>query len=126
MHENEIGTHVVNEAIQLHKDLGPGLFEIVYEVTLARRLERRGLAVTRQDPVPIVYEGEHFDEGFRTDIIVEGKVILELKSIEKVLDVHKKQLLTYLKLTNLKLGYLLNFGAPTMKEGITRIVNGRL
>lgn len=126
MHENEIGTIIVDCAVQLHQDLGPGLLESVYEVILARKLEKRGLAVQRQVPIAIEYEGQTFDEGFRADLIVEGKVIVELKSVETVHPVHKKQLLTYLRLTGLKLGYLLNFGAPLMKEGITRTIHGQL
>ena len=124
MTENEIGKIVVNAAIQLHRALGPGLLESVYEVTLARRLKKEGLAVARQVGVPIEFEGEKFDEGFRADLIVEGKVIIELKSVENIGPAHKKQLLTYLKLTGLKLGYLLNFGDELMKNGITRTING--
>jgi GxxExxY protein len=126
MNENEVGTIVVEEAIYLHKALGPGLLESVYEVVLARRLAKRGLNVQRQVPVPIEFEGEHFEEGFRADLIVEGKVLLELKSVEKVNNAHKKQVLTYLKLTGIKLGYLLNFGEELMKQGITRTINGTL
>ena len=126
MHENEIGTVIVDCAVHLHQDLGPGLLETVYEVTLARKLEKRGLSVQRQVPVAIEYEGQKFDEGFRADLIVEGKVIVELKSVETVHPAHKKQLLTYLRLTNLKLGYLLNFGAALMKDGITRTIHGDL
>lgn len=126
MHENEIGTIIVDCAIQLHQDLGPGLLESVYEVLLARKLEKRGLSVQRQVPIAIEYDGQNFDEGFRADLIVEGKVIVELKSVETVHPVHKKQLLTYLRLAGLRLGYLLNFGAPLMREGITRTIHGQL
>jgi GxxExxY protein len=126
MTENEIGTIVIAEAIHVHQALGPGLLESVYEAVLARRLMKRGLAVERQVPVPIEFEGERFSEGFRADMIIEGKVLLELKSVEKVQNVHKKQLLTYLKLTGIKLGYLLNFGEELMKTGITRTINGNL
>jgi GxxExxY protein len=98
----------------------------VYEVTLAWALERRGLSVQRQVAVPIEYEGETFAEGFRADLIVESKVLLELKSVERVTPAHKKQLLTYLRLTGLKLGYLLNFGEALMRDGITRTINGTL
>lgn len=126
MNENEIGTIVVDCAVKLHKSLGPGLLECVYEVVLADQLMRAGLTVERQKPIPIEFEGMKFDEGFRADIVVNGLVILELKSVEKIHPVHKKQLLTYLKLTNLKLGYLLNFGDELMKNGITRIINGSL
>ncbi|MEY4180386.1 MAG: hypothetical protein RLY70_3960 [Planctomycetota bacterium] len=126
MHENEIGTLIVDCAVHLHQDLGPGLLETVYEMTLAAKLRRRGLSVERQVPVPIEYEGQTFDEGFRADLIVEGKVIVELKSVEKIHPAHKKQVLTYLRLTGMKLGYLLNFGEALMKDGITRIVCGAL
>ena len=126
MHENEIGTAVVDCAIQLHQDLGPGLLETVYEVTLARKLEKRGLLVRRQVPISIVYEGQEFEEGFRADLIIEEKVIVEVKSVEMIHPSHKKQLLTYLRLTGLKLGYLLNFGSALMKEGITRTIHGQL
>ena len=124
MEENIIGRDVVDAAVKIHTALGPGLLESVYEVVLAKQLERRGLAVVRQQAVPIEYEGMKFDEGFRADIIVGGKVILELKSVEQFSKVHHKQLFTYLKLKQLRLGYLLNFGASLMKHGIMRIVNG--
>ena len=126
MDENEIGRIVVDQAVKLHMATGPGLLESVYEVILASQLEKRGLAVSRQVPIPVEFDGEFFEIGFRADIIIEGKVILELKSVEMALPLHKKQLLTYLKLTNLKLGYLINFGSPIMKEGITRLINGKL
>ena len=126
MHENEIGDIIVDSAVRLHRDLGPGLLESVYEAVFARQLETRGLTVQRQVPVSIEYEGERFNEGFRADLIVEDKVIVELKSVENVSPAHKKQLLTYLRLTGLKLGYLLNFGEALMKDGITRTINGRL
>ena len=126
MTENEIGKIVVDECIQLHRALGPGLLEIVYEVTLARRLEKEGLKVVRQVSVLIEFEGEQFDEGIRADLIVENKVIPELKSVERISPPHKKQLLTYLKLTGLKLGFILNFGDELMKNGITRTIDGQL
>ena len=124
MTENEIGTIVIELAIAVHQELGPGLFETVYEVVLVRELEDRGLKAKRQVSVPIEYKGIRFDEGFRADIIVDGRVILELKSIERVTAAHKKQVQTYLRLTGCKLGYLLNFGEALMKSGITRCVNG--
>ena len=124
MEENEIGKIVVDAAVKVHSALGPGLLESVYEAVLAKELDRRGLSVVRQIVVSIEYEGMKFDEGFRADIIVEGKVILELKSVEQMSKVHHKQLFTYLKLKELKLGYLLNFGAPLMKDGIERMING--
>ena len=124
MDENAIGKQVVEAAVQIHRELGPGLFEMVYEVVLARELEHRGLRVERQVPVPIVHGGLRFEEGLRADLIVEGKVILELKSVEQLSKVHAKQVFTYLKLTGLKLGFLLNFGAGLMKDAIERVVNG--
>jgi len=126
MNENEIGAIIVDHAVKLHQTLGPGLLESVYETILTRKLEQAGLTVKRQVAVPIVFEEMRFDEGFRADLIVNDKVIIELKSVEKVIPAHKKQLLTYLKLTGLKLGYLLNFGEELMKQGITRTINGIL
>jgi len=124
MTENEIGTIVIETAIAMHRELGPGLLETVYEVVLARELQDRGLRVERQVPVPIRYKNIRFDEAFRADIVIAGKVILELKSVERVTAAHKKQVQTYLRLTGCKLGYLLNFGEALMKAGITRCVNG--
>jgi len=121
--ENEIAKIVVDAAFQVHTRLGPGLLESVYASVLAYELEKRGLHVLRQHPVPVVYDGVTFDEGFRADLIVEDKVILELKSVEATLPVHKKQLLTYLRLTDKQLGLLINFGAALIKDGITRMVN---
>ena len=124
MTENEIGKFVVDSAIAVHRDLGPGLLESVYEVILAHQLRQHGLHVERQVPIAIEYRGIKFDEAFRADIVVESKVVLELKSVEQVTRVHKKQLQTYLRLTGFKLGFLLNFGEGLMKKGITRAVNG--
>jgi GxxExxY protein len=124
MTENEIGTLVVDVAINLHRDTGPGLMEAVYEIIMATELARRGLHVERQVRVPIVYRDLVFPKAFRADLVVEQKVIIEVKSVQVVLPQHLKQVQTYLKLTGLKLGYLLNFGAPLMKDGITRCVNG--
>ncbi|MCF6318243.1 MAG: GxxExxY protein [Proteobacteria bacterium] len=123
MTENEIGTLVIESAIKVHKRLGPGLLELIYEVALCHELKQHRLTVKRQVPIPITYEGILFDEGFKADIIINDKVLLELKSVENLHPVHKKQLLTYLKLANINLGYLLNFNESLMKEGITRIVN---
>lgn len=122
--ENEIGTIVIDTAIELHRQLGPGLLESVYEVTLAYELSLRGLHVDRQTAIPIIYKGISFDEAFRADIILDRKVILEIKSISLLTKAHKKQIQTYLRLTGMKLGYLLNFGSATMIEGIIRAVNG--
>ena len=121
--ENEIAREIVDAALILHKRLGPGLLETVYEVVLAHELKKRGLKVQRQMVIPIEYEGIKFDEGFRADLMVAGKVIVELKSVETVLPVHKKQVLTYLRLSDKKLGLLINFGAVLIKDGISRIVN---
>ena len=126
MNENDIGKIVVDSSVHLHKELGPGLLETVYEVILAQQLRKRGLSVERQVPVPIQFQGTTFDEGFRADIIVEKKVILELKSVERTTRAHKKQVLTYLRLTGMKLGYLLNFGEALMKDDISKILNGKL
>ena len=124
MTENEIGKIVVDYAVRLHMELGPGLFETIYEVLLVHELQEAKLRVARQVPIPIEFHGIRFDEGFRADMIVEKRVILELKSVESVSKAHKKQVLTYLRLTGMKLGYLLNFGEGLMKDGISRIVNG--
>lgn len=126
MNENEIGRIIVDCAVRLHMALGPGLLESVYEVLLAHQLQKAGLGVKRQVAIPIEFEGIRFDEGFRADLVVEDKVIVELKSVEAITGAHKKQVLTYLRLTGMKLGYLLNFGAPTMKDGIYRIINGEI
>ncbi|MGI9516447.1 MAG: GxxExxY protein [Pirellulaceae bacterium] len=123
VHENEIGTIVVDSGFQVHSSLGPGLLESVYEMSLAYELESRGLHVVRQQPIEVKYRDTVFDEGFRADLVVENKVIIELKSVEEIHPVHKKQLLTYLKLSDCRLGYLINFGAPLFTEGITRVVN---
>jgi len=124
MTENQIGKVVVDAAVAVHRALGPGLLESVYEAALAAELRERGLRIDRQVPVPIEYRGLHFDEGFRADLIVEDKVLLELKSVERVSHSHKKQVLTYLRLTGRKLGFLLNFGEGMIRDGIYRIVNG--
>ncbi len=124
MNENEIGTQVVDAAILVHRELGPGLLEIVYEIVLQHELRQRGLEVRRQVPVSIICRGHRFEEGFCADLIVEEKVIVELKSVENLNNAHKKKLLTYLKLAGMRLGFLLNFGEAMMKHGITRTVNG--
>ena len=124
MTENEISKQVVDAAFKVHTKLGPGLLESVYEAVLAYELRKRGLRVERQKPIPVVYEEVRLDEGFRADLVVEDKVILELKSVEAVARVHKKQVLTYLRLSNLKLGLLINFGEELIKDGISRVVNG--
>src|SRR5439155_17165893 len=120
---DDITGAIIDAAIKIHKDLGPGLLESVYEVVLARSLERRGLHVQRQLPFRFEYDGMVFEEGFRIDLLVENRVIVEIKSIEVLAPVHSKQLLTYLRLMNLHVGLLINFGEPTLKEGLHRIVN---
>ena len=123
MTENEISRVVLDCSFIIHKHFGPGLFESVYEELLNHEITKHGLECKRQVAVPIVYESIRLDIGFRADLIVERKVIIEMKSVEIVLPVHKKQLLTYLKLTGLKLGLLINFNEALLKDGITRIVN---
>jgi len=120
---DDITGAVVDSALKIHQGLGPGLLESVYEAVLARALERRGFAVERQKPIRFEYDGMIFDEGFRTDLLVESCVIVEIKSVEKLAPVHGKQLLTYLRLTHLSVGLLVNFGAATLKEGLHRVVN---
>ena len=115
---------VVDAAFQIHKRLGPGLLESVYEVVLAHVLKSRGMKVERQVPVSIVFDGMKFDEGFRADLIIEDKVIVELKFVEHVIPIHKKQLLTYLRLSDKRLGLLINFGSELIRDGISRVVNG--
>jgi GxxExxY protein len=111
-------------AFLVHRGLGPGLLETVYEVVLAQKLADAGMAVDRQVPVPIRFEGSTFDEGFRADLIVAKKVIIEVKSVERLQPVHAKQLLTYLRLTGMRLGLLINFGEHLLKNGFRRVVNG--
>ena len=120
---DDITGEIVDASMRLHQDLGPGLLESVYEAILSKVLTRRGLTVERQKSITFEYDGISFDDGFRVDLLVEGRVVVELKSVEKVAPVHSKQLLTYLRLMNLPVGLLINFGAATLKEGLHRIVN---
>ena len=124
MKHDEIARVVVESAFALHKELGPGLLESVYEVLLADALRERGLSVERQKPIPICFRGKRFDEGFREDLLVADLVLVELKSVEALARVHRKQVLTYLRLTNLKLGLLINFGGELLKGNMERLVNG--
>lgn len=124
MNAEEASAVVVDAAYHLHRDLGPGLLESVYETVLARMLARRGLRVERQKTIAFDFNGMHFDEGFRVDLLVEDCLVVELKSVEALAPVHAKQVLTYLRLLGLSLGLLINFGAGTFKEGVRRIVNG--
>ena len=124
MHLNEISGEIVDAAFKVHSQLGPGLLESVYERVLAYELRKRGLPVETQQSVPIRYDGVDFDEGFRLDLLVNDAVIVEVKSIEEIASIHKKQLLTYLKLRDKRLGLLINFNVELIKQGITRIANG--
>jgi GxxExxY protein len=126
MTENEIAKQILDAAFLVHTKLGPGLLESVYEVIIAYELKKRGLTAERQKAIPIIYDDIRFDEAFRSDIVVNGKVIAELKSVEALLPVHAKQVLTQLRLSGLKLGLLINFGEAHLKNGIKRIINGRL
>jgi GxxExxY protein len=123
MSENEISKIIVDACFRIHKKLGPGLFESVYERILQIELEKSGLVVERQIVIPVIWDDEEIEQGFKADLIVNKKVIVELKSIEKLAAVHHKQLLTYLKLTGIKLGLLVNFKENLIKDGITLIVN---
>ena len=121
--EERVGRAVVDAAVQIHRELGPGLLESVYEAVLAHELSERGLRVERQVPVAFEWRGMRFNEGFRADIIVDGCVLLELKSVERLHNAHRKQVLTYLRLTGMRLGYLINFGEALIRNGITRTVH---
>ncbi|MDX2210223.1 MAG: GxxExxY protein [Sphingopyxis sp.] len=120
---DELTGIVVDECIAIHRELGPGLFEIVYESILAGRLEARGLRVARQVPVPLIFDGQTFEPAFRVDLLVEDRLILEIKAVEQLSKAHAKQLLTYLRIMKQPVGLLLNFSGATMKEGIRRMVN---
>ncbi len=123
MTENELSKIIVNCCFKIHTTLGPGLLESVYEELLAHEFQKADLNFTRQQGIPVVYEGVKMDLGFRSDIIVENKVIIEIKSVEAIAPVHQKQLLTYLKLTGIKLKLLINFNEALIKDGIQRIAN---
>lgn len=123
MTENEISKIIVNTAYQIHYQLGPGLLESVYEEIMYFELSKQGLSVQRQKAIPVIWNGLNMEIGFRADLIVENKVIIELKSVESLAPVHSKQLLTYLKLTGLKLGLLINFNENLIKDAIHRIAN---
>lgn len=123
MNENELSRIIVDVAFKIHNQLGPGLLESVYEEIMYFELNKRGLFVEKQKGIPVIWENIKMDMGFRADLIVEKKVIIELKSVELIAPVHPKQLLTYLRITEMKLGLLINFNEPLIKNGITRIVN---
>jgi GxxExxY protein len=126
MTENEISKKIIGAAIEVHKQLGPGLLESSYEVCLVHELEEQGLQVQTQVALPVVYKEVKLNAGYRIDILVENKVIIEIKSVDALADIHTAQLLTYLKLKELKLGLLINFNSVKVVDGIKRIINGYL
>ena len=123
---NELSSAVLEVAIDVHRRLGPGLLESVYQTILAYELCKRGFKVVKEEPIPLVWDNLHFDVGFRADLIVNDLLLIELKSVEQLAPVHKKQVLTYLRIRGKKLGLLINFGEETLKDGIKRIINGNL
>ena len=123
MIENDIAKIIIDLALKIHSKLGPGLFESVYEEILCHELNKKGLQYSRQKPIPILWDNIKLEGGFKTDIIVNEKVLIELKSVDQIQKVHKKQVITYLKLTNLKLGLLINFNSDLIKNGVVRLVN---
>ena len=123
LNENELATVVMDVAFEIHRKLGPGLLESAYRAVLLHELRRRGLAVEAEVPIPLVWDGVYVDVGYRADLVVEGKLIVELKSTEHVAPVHKKKLLTYLRIADCRLGLLINFGSELLKNGISRVVN---
>lgn len=125
MEINEITAQIIDAGLAIHRELGPGLLESVYESIMVYELAQRGLYVERQVPIPVLWKGMLIKEGFKADLIVEKKVIVELKSVEKTIPVHKKQVLTYLRVTGLQIGLLINFGDVLFKHGIERIINSR-
>lgn len=126
MTENEITNKIIGAAIEVHKQLGPGLLESTYEICLIHELEELGLRINQQVPLPVVYKDVRLDAGYRIDLIVENRVIVELKSVDALADIHVAQVLTYLKLKDLKLGLLINFNSVRLVDGVKRIINGYL
>lgn len=124
MDENLIGEAVLGCAVKVHRALGPGLLESAYEACLAHEIRKAGLQIERQLTLPVIYDGERIDLGYRLDMLVENSVVVEIKAVEKLLDVHRAQLLSYLRLSGFRLGYVLNFNVSLMKGGIVRLVNG--
>ena len=122
--ENDIGDVLIDSAMKVHSSLGPGLLESAYEVCLAYELRKRGLSVSRQIAIPIRYDGIEIDGAYRADLLIDKRIVVELKTVEGILPVHRSQLLSYLRLGEFKLGYLLNFAAPRLRDGIARIANG--
>ena len=123
MSENEIARVIVDISYQIHRELGPGLFESVYEEILFYELNEYGFSVERQKPIPVIWKNKKMELGFRADLIIENKVVIEVKSVEAINPIHPKQVLTYIRLTNLKLGLLINFNEPLIKNGLKRVVN---
>lgn len=126
MNENEIAKEVFGCALKVHKNLGPGLLESAYEECLFYEIQKRNLKCEKQKPMPLIYEGVQMDIGYRIDLMVENKFVIELKSVEVLSDVHLAQILTYLKLSNCKLGFLINFNTTLLKNGVKRVINGNL
>ncbi len=126
MELNQLSEIIVDTAFRVHQGLGPGLLESVYEVVMSDALRARGLSVERQWPIPIRFEGKQFDEGFRADMIIEGSILVELKSVEQLARVHKKQVLTYLKLSGIPIGLLINFGGDLLKGNLERLILGEV
>ncbi len=124
MHENDIATIILGCAIEVHKQLGPGLLESAYEACLVYELKEKGLNVVQQAALPVIYKDVKLEAGYRIDVLVENKVIIEIKSVDALADIHLAQVLTYLKLKDVKLGLLINFNSVLLKEGIKRVVNG--
>jgi GxxExxY protein len=126
MTENDLATVVLDASIFIHKKLGPGLLESIYESILAHELQKKGLLVERQVPLPVIWDGEILADSFRADLIIDRKLLIEIKATDKNYPVYKKQVLTYLKVSELRLGLLINFGSPLLKDGIERVINGYL
>lgn len=126
MSHNELSGLILETAIDIHRKLGPGLLESVYQTILAHELIKRGLNIKKEVPIPLVWDNLHFDVGFRADLVVNDLILIEVKCVEEIARVHKKQVLTYLRLTGKKLGLLINFGDETLKDGVSRIINGTL
>jgi GxxExxY protein len=123
---NELSGLILEVSIDIHRRLGPGLLESVYQTILAHELTRRGCIVEKEEPIPLVWDNLHFELGFRADLIVNNLILVELKSVEQLAPVHKKQVLTYLRISGKKLGLLINFGEELLKDGVHRIINGNL
>jgi len=126
MHENELSTIIIGAALEVHKQLGPGLLESTYETCLAFELRQLGLQVVQQQALPVIYKEVKLEAGYRIDLLVENKIIVEIKSVEVLADIHMAQILTYLKLKDLKLGLLINFNEVLLKKGLKRVINGYL